>query len=72
LSKFSINQKKLKSLTLSCGTGSVACTVLAQRLGKTDNTVKVNTKGGELRITIAQDATYMEGTAERVFEGKVI
>ena len=65
-------ERGVEGETLSCGTGSVACAVLAHRLGKTDNTVKVNTKGGELRITIAQDATYMEGTAERVFEGKVI
>src|SRR5659263_675566 len=64
-------ERGVEGETLSCGTGSVACAVLVLNLGKTDNTVKVNTKGGELRITIAQDATYMEGTAERVFEGKV-
>ena len=64
-------ERGVEGETLSCGTGSVACAVLAHRLGKTDNTVKVNTKGGVLRITIAQDAAYMEGTAERVFEGNV-
>ena len=65
-------ERGVEGETLSCGTGSVACAVLAHRLGKTTNAVKVNTKGGELRITIASDAAYMEGTAERVFEGKVI
>jgi len=65
-------ERGVEGETLSCGTGSVACVVLAHRLGKTTNAVRVNTKGGELRITIAQDGAYMEGTAERVFEGKVI
>jgi diaminopimelate epimerase len=65
-------ERGVEGETLSCGTGSVACAVLAHKLGKTDNAVKVNTKGGELRITIARDAAYMEGTAERVFEGNII
>jgi diaminopimelate epimerase len=64
-------ERGVEGETLSCGTGSVACAVLGHRLGKTGKEVKVNTKGGELRITIAQDAVYMEGTAERVFEGQV-
>jgi len=62
-------ERGVEGETLSCGTGSVACAVISHRLGKTDNAVKVNTKGGELRITISSDAAYMEGTAERVFEG---
>jgi diaminopimelate epimerase len=65
-------ERGVEGETLSCGTGSVACAVLAHKLGKTDSIVKVNTKGGELRITIARDAAYMEGTAERVFEGNII
>lgn len=64
-------ERGVEGETLSCGTGSVACVAVAYRLGKTINNVKVNTKGGELRITIADDAAFMEGTAERVFEGKV-
>jgi diaminopimelate epimerase len=64
-------ERGVEGETLSCGTGSVACALLAHRLGMTTNAVKVNTKGGLLRITIAQDAVYMEGTAERVFEGNV-
>jgi diaminopimelate epimerase len=64
-------ERGVEGETLSCGTGSVACVVVAHRLGKTDKAVKVNTNGGELRITIAQDDAYMEGTAERVFDGKV-
>jgi len=64
-------ERGVEGETLSCGTGSVACAVLAHRLGKTEDAVKVNTKGGVLRITITRDAAYMEGTAQRVFEGKV-
>ncbi len=62
-------ERGVEAETLSCGTGSVACAAVAHRLGKTGNRVKVNTKGGELRITLAKDGAYMEGTAVRVFEG---
>ncbi|MCX9083931.1 MAG: diaminopimelate epimerase [Candidatus Methanoperedens sp.] len=65
-------ERGVEGETLSCGTGSVACALIAHRLGKTINNVKVNTKGGELRIKITQDAAYMEGTAERIFEGKIV
>jgi diaminopimelate epimerase len=49
----------------------VACVAVARRLGKTGDRVKVNTKGGELVITIKDDAAFMEGQAERVFEGTI-
>ena len=64
-------ERGVEGETLSCGTGSVASAAVAHRLGKTGKSVKVNTKGGELRITIDDDAAYMEGTAERVFEGRL-
>ena len=64
-------ERGVEGETLSCGTGSVACATVAYRLGKTGNSVKVNTKGGELRITIDDDTAYMEGTAEQVFEGRI-
>ncbi|MDO9096786.1 MAG: diaminopimelate epimerase [Candidatus Methanoperedens sp.] len=62
-------ERGVEAETLSCGTGAVACAAIAHRLGKTGNRVKVNTKGGELRITLAKEGAFMEGTAERVFEG---
>jgi diaminopimelate epimerase len=65
-------ERGVEGETLSCGTGSVACAAVAHRLGKTSNTVKVNTKGGELRITLSEDSAYMEGSAERVFEGTIL
>lgn len=64
-------ERGVEAETSSCGTGSVACAAIAQKLGKTGYKVRVNTKGGELRITLEADAAYMEGTAERVFEGTV-
>lgn len=64
-------ERGVEGETLSCGTGSVACAAITHRLGLTGNNVKVNTKGGELRINLADDAAYMEGPAERVFEGTV-
>ncbi len=64
-------ERGVEGETLSCGTGSVACAAIAHRLGKTGNNVKVNTKGGELKIMLTDDAAYMEGQAERVFEGNM-
>jgi len=64
-------ERGVEAETLSCGTGSVACAAVARRLGKTGTTVKVNTKGGELRITLTDEDAFMEGSAERVFEGRI-
>ncbi len=64
-------ERGVEGETLSCGTGSVACAALAHRLGITGNRVKVNTKGGELIITIKDDAAFMEGQAMRVFNGSI-
>ncbi len=64
-------ERGVEAETLSCGTGSVASVAVAHKLGKTGKTVKVNTKGGELRITLSEDTAFMEGQAERVFEGTV-
>ncbi len=64
-------ERGVEAETLSCGTGAVACAAVAHRLGKTSDKVKVNTKGGELRITLTGHSAFMEGTAERVFEGTI-
>jgi len=61
-------ERGVEGETLSCGTGSVACAAVARRLGRAGDNVRVNTKGGELRITLTDDV-YMEGPAERVFDG---
>jgi len=64
-------ERGVEGETFSCGTGSVACAAIAHRLGQDRNMVKVNTKGGELRIILTDDAAYMEGQAQRVFDGTI-
>ncbi len=64
-------ERGVESETMSCGTGSVACAAIAHRLGKTGDRIKVNTKGGELMISLSAEAAFMEGPAERVFEGTI-
>jgi diaminopimelate epimerase len=65
-------ERGVEAETLSCGTGSVACAAITHRLGKTSNTVTVHTRGGELRITLENNTAYMEGSAETVFEGRIL
>ena len=65
-------ERGVEAETLSCGTGAVAAAAITHRLGKTGNMVKVNTMGGELRIILTDDTAFMEGSAERVFEGTVL
>jgi diaminopimelate epimerase len=62
-------ERGVEDETSSCGTGSVACAAVAHRLGKTGKKVRVNTKGGELMISLTDKAAFMEGPAERVFDG---
>ncbi|PKL53464.1 MAG: diaminopimelate epimerase, partial [Candidatus Methanoperedenaceae archaeon HGW-Methanoperedenaceae-1] len=40
-----------------------------RRLGWTGEKVRVHTKGGELVITLTDEGAFMEGPAERVFDG---
>ncbi len=64
-------ERGVEAETLSCGTGSVASAAVAHRLGRTGKKVKVNTKGGELRITLTERSAFMEGRAEKVFDGTI-
>ncbi len=64
-------ERGVEAETLSCGTGSVAAAAIATRLGKTRGEVKVNTKGGPLKITLKEDKAYMEGPANIVFKGNL-
>jgi len=64
-------ERGIEGETLSCGTGSVAAAVIAQRLGLTGNEVTVNTLGGILNIVIENDLAFMEGTAVTVFNGTI-
>ena len=59
--------------TLACGTGASAAVVAAVLNGfcAKNEDVTVNLKGGVLTINYADDAVYMTGGAEKVFEGIV-
>jgi diaminopimelate epimerase len=65
------SERGVEAETLSCGTGAVACAAVAHRIGETGKKVKVNTAGGELRITLGEGGAFMEGSAERVFDGTI-
>lgn len=57
--------------TLACGTGSCASVVAANKLGFTDDKVKVLVPGGELFIEIEGTDVYMTGPAEISFSGEI-
>ncbi len=60
-------------ITKSCGTGTCAAVVAGTILGvfKKNNAVTVHNDGGDLIITYDGQNTYMEGPAEKVFEGMI-
>src|SRR6185312_7032811 len=62
--------------TLACGTGACAAVVAGIRRGLLDETVRVATRGGDLRIrwpgkTNAAAPVMMTGDAVRVFDGEI-
>jgi diaminopimelate epimerase len=64
-------ERGVEGETLSCGTGSVAAAAIARKLGYIRDSTIVKTKGGELKISFDGDFAYMEGPAERVFDGEI-
>jgi diaminopimelate epimerase len=59
--------------TLSCGTGSTASALTLNVLGyaNLNGTVIVHTKGGDLVVEIKEEGAYLQGPAEKVYEGVV-
>jgi len=59
--------------TLSCGTGACAAAVSGVLRGLLDSPVRVETRGGALTIAWAggDNAVWMKGPAEIVFEGQI-
>ena len=59
--------------TLACGTGACAVAVAAVENGyfSKDKDITVKLKGGELVIKYTDDAVFMTGFAEKVFEGTI-
>ncbi len=57
--------------TMACGTGACASAVAAKVLGKVDENVTVKLPGGELTVEYRYGVVFMEGPAEKVFEGTI-
>jgi diaminopimelate epimerase len=59
--------------TLACGTGACAAVVAGIRRGLLDREVRVEARGGELRIRWPGDDAnvMMTGDAVRVFDGEI-
>jgi len=57
--------------TLACGTGACASIVAAKVLGKVEEEAIVELPGGKLIVEYKENVVFMEGPAEKVFEGKI-
>jgi len=57
--------------TLACGTGACASVVAAKVLGKVEEEAIVELPGGKLIVEYKGNVVFMEGPAEKVFEGKI-
>ncbi|RJX15878.1 diaminopimelate epimerase [Candidatus Bathyarchaeota archaeon] len=57
--------------TLACGTGACASVVAGKILGKNDEDVTVFLPGGNLKILYQNGKVFLEGSVEKVFEGKI-
>jgi carbamoyl-phosphate synthase large subunit len=60
--------------TMACGTGACAVAVAAVLMGDCDKDtdILVRLKGGDLTIKYTDQAVYMTGGCEKVFEGTVL
>jgi diaminopimelate epimerase len=59
--------------TLACGSGACAAAVAGIQLGKLDERVQVEVKGGLLSVTWGGEGqpVWMTGPTETVFEGRI-
>jgi diaminopimelate epimerase len=59
--------------TLACGTGACGAVAVGRKQGRLDDTVRVQVRGGELRVHWpgAGEHIWMTGPAEVSFEGRV-
>jgi diaminopimelate epimerase len=57
--------------TLACGTGACAAVVAGIQRGLLDRSVRVQTRGGELRIHWSGQSVTMTGPAVMVFHGEI-
>jgi diaminopimelate epimerase len=74
-------ERGVEDETYSCGTGAVACALVAHLAGKlapptAQQTVKIQTKGGELSVSFLAEANkfaqvWLNGPAQEVYEGTI-
>lgn len=66
-------ERGVEGETLSCGTGAVAVAAAARHLNMVDpsDIVLISTTGGDLHVYFEDGAAFMQGPAERVFEGRI-
>lgn len=57
--------------TLACGTGACASVVAANLLGKIGERATVHLLGGDLKVEYLNGTVFMDGPAEKVFEGYI-
>ncbi|MCL2386346.1 MAG: diaminopimelate epimerase [Defluviitaleaceae bacterium] len=60
--------------TMACGTGACAVAVAAVLMGycDKDTDIQVQLKGGVLTVKYTDEAVYMTGSCEKVFEGTIV
>lgn len=60
--------------TMACGTGACAVAVAAVLMGycDKDTDIQVQLKGGVLTVKFTDEAVYMTGNCEKVFEGAIV
>lgn len=67
-----VTWEKGVGMTLACGTGSVACAFLSQKLYNCEKKIVVQVKGGELVMELVGDEMYMTGPTTFICEGEYL
>lgn len=62
-------ERGVENETLSCGTGATASALAAVKYYNLVSPITVETRGGNLSISIISNKVYLEGPAEFVFDG---
>lgn len=59
--------------TMACGTGACAAAVAAVENGycAKGTPITVKLRGGELTVTYTDEAVYLTGNAEKIYDGEV-
>ena len=67
-----VTWEKGVGMTLACGTGSVACAFLSQKLYDCEKKIVVQVKGGELVMELVGDEMYMTGPTTFICKGEYL